>query len=129
MLMGRTKSAVGLCLLMFFSLFSSVFSGSEEIESSLFSEMFEGFHAQVSQEVWNQTPWVDVAVSEGFDIVTAMDYSDVGILINNASDTSRAIGWAFVNARNLSSKQIFLIDDPNAPTGETINCVFIAPAG
>ena len=120
-LMGRTKSAVGLCLLMVISLFSTVPPTSEESEPALLSELFNGFHAEVSQEVWNQTPWVDIAVPAGFDIVTAMDYSDVGILINNASDTSRAIGWAFVSARNLSSEQIFLIDNPDAPTGETIN--------
>lgn len=119
--MGRAFSAVGLCLLLLSSLFASDFSTPEEAESSTFLEMFDGFHAHISQEVWNQTPWVDVAVPEGFDIVTAMDYSDVGIIINNASDVSRAIGWAFVSARNLSSEQVFLIDDPDAPTGETIN--------
>jgi len=103
------------------SLFAVPQNGHVETESSVLSEMFEGFHAHISDEVWNQTPWVDVAVQEGFDIVTAMDYSDVGIIINNASDVSRAIGWAFVNARNLTSERIFLLDNPDTPTGETIN--------
>ena len=58
---------------------------------------------------------------QGFDLLTVIDYSDVGVLINNNSEASKTIGWAFVNARNISADRIFIFNDSNTPTDETIN--------
>ena len=74
-----------------------------------------------SGDVWNETPFRDVAVPEGFTFLSYTDYSDVGVLINNNSATSRTIGWAFVGARNISPEHVFLFDNESTPTGETIN--------
>ena len=71
--------------------------GSTELESSF----FEGF--SVSGDIWNESPLRTVAVEGGFNQSTAIDYSDVVVLINNQSEASRTIGWAFVTARNISS--------------------------
>ena len=62
-----------------------------------------------------------VAVPGGFNLSTAVDYSDVGVLINNKSEVSRTIGWAFVTARNISADRVFIFDNSSNPTGETIN--------
>ena len=88
---------------------------SNELENSI----FEGF--SVSTEVWNESPLRTVAVEGGFNQSTAIDYSDVVVLINNQSEASRTIGWAFVTARNISSERIFIFDNSSTPTGETIN--------
>ncbi|MCH2359320.1 MAG: hypothetical protein MK235_07410, partial [Candidatus Poseidoniales archaeon] len=74
-----------------------------------------------SGDVWNETPFRDVAVPEGFTFLSYTDYSDVGVLINNNSAASRTIGWAFVGARNISPEHVFLFDNESTPTGETIN--------
>ena len=71
--------------------------------------------------MWNETPFRDVAVPEGFTYLSYTDYSDVGVLINNKSAISRTIGWAFVGARNIPSEHVFLFDNDSTPTGETIN--------
>jgi len=89
--------------------------GSTELENSI----FEGF--SVSADVWNESPLRTVAVEGGFNQSTAIDYSDVVVLINNQSEASRTIGWAFVTARNISSDRIFIFDNSSTPTGETIN--------
>ena len=54
--------------------------------------------ALLFDDIWNQTPWQNIAIPSGFDLLTVIDYSDVGVLINNNSEASRTIGWAFVNA-------------------------------
>ena len=81
--------------------------------------MFEGFTTDTS--IWNETPFRDVAVPSGFNQSTVIDYSDVGVLINNESEASKTIGWAFVNARNISSERVFLFENTSTPKGETIN--------
>jgi uncharacterized protein (TIGR03790 family) len=83
--------------------------------------LFDGFAASTGEDVWNMTPWSDVAVPDGFDLLSVLDYSDVGVLINNNSDESRAIGWAFAAARNISSDRIFVFNGSDVPTSETIN--------
>jgi uncharacterized protein (TIGR03790 family) len=72
-------------------------------------------------DIWNETPFIDIAVPDGFDMDSITDYSDVGVLINNQSEASRTIGWAFVNARNISSDRIFIFDNESTPVSETIN--------
>jgi len=74
-----------------------------------------------SNDVWNESPFRTVAVPGGFNLSTAVDYSDVVVLINNQSEASRTIGWAFVTARNISSDRVFIFDNSSTPTGETIN--------
>ena len=72
-------------------------------------------------DIWNETPFNDVAIPDGFDLDSVSDYSDVGVLINNLSEASRTIGWAFVNARNISADRIFIFDNESTPVSETIN--------
>lgn len=76
---------------------------SEEIsvERELEDELFSGFFVGGADDVWNQTPWQNIAVPQGFTYDSVTDYSDVGVLINNLSEESRTIGWAFVAARNI----------------------------
>ena len=84
-------------------------------------DAFIGFSTGASHDVWNQTPWPSVAVPGGFDFLSVYDYSDVGVLINNNSEASRTIGWAFINARNISHDRVFVFNNSSAPTKETIN--------
>ena len=81
--------------------------------------LFEGFSTE--DDYWNETPFGDIAVPNGFDQSNSIDYSDVGVLINNQSEASRTIGWAFVTARNISADRVFIFDNESNPTGETIN--------
>jgi len=74
-----------------------------------------------SNDVWNETPFRNVAVPESFTFLSYIDYSDVGILINNESEASKTIGYAFVAARNISANRIFLFNNSSTPTAETIN--------
>ena len=66
------------------------------------------------------TPWLNIAVPQGFSYDSVIDYSDVGVLINNLSE-EQTIGWAFVAARNISLDRVFLFNMTGTPTGETIN--------
>ncbi len=84
-------------------------------------QAFNGFYASTDDDIWNQTPWQNIAIPSGFDLLTVIDYSDVGVLINNNSEASRTIGWAFVNARNISMDRVFIFNDSGTPTAETIN--------
>ena len=72
-------------------------------------------------EIWNETPLDTIAVRTGFNRSETVDYGDVVVLINNQSDASKTIGWAFVSARNISSERVFLFENSSTPTGETIN--------
>ena len=63
----------------------------------------------------------NTAVPDGFNQSNYLDYSDVGVLINNKSSVSQTIGWAFVNARNISLDHVFFFDLEGTPTAETIN--------
>ena len=83
--------------------------------------MFHGFLVGGQSDVWNQTPWPSIAVPEGFTYDSVIDYSDVGVLINNLSEESRTIGWAFVAARNISLDRVFIFNQSGTPTGETVN--------
>ena len=84
-------------------------------------QAFNGFHASTDDDIWNQTPWQNIAIPSGFDLLTVIDYSDVGVLINNNSEASRTIGWAFISARNISMDRVFIFNDSGTPTAETIN--------
>ena len=92
--------------------------GLSDIE--LDEDRFSGFVVG-DQDVWNETPWPLTAVPEGFTYDSVTDYSDVGVLINNLSDESRTIGWAYVAARNVSLDRVFIFNASGTPTGETIN--------
>jgi len=91
------------------------------IERELEDELFSGFFVGGANDVWNQTPWQNIAVPQGFTYDSVTDYSDVGVLINNLSEESRTIGWAFVAARNISLDRVFLFNASGTPTGETVN--------
>ncbi|MGB0378211.1 MAG: hypothetical protein ACPGGE_05250, partial [Poseidonia sp.] len=83
--------------------------------------LFHGFLVGEQTDVWNQTPWPSIAVPEGFTYESVIDYSDVGVLINNLSEESQTIGWAFVAARNISLDRVFVFNQSGTPTGETVN--------
>ncbi len=91
----------------------SVLEGNDSI--------FDGFHVGEAEDLWNETPWRSVAVPGGFSYSSVIDYSDVGVLINNLSSESRTIGWAFVAARNISLDRVFIFNETGTPTGETVN--------
>ena len=95
--------------------------GSSEADGVFLEDAFVGFSIGEHQEVWNQTPFPSIAVPQGFDFLSVYDYSDVAVLINNNSEASRTIGWAFVTARNISSERVFIFENQSAPTKETIN--------
>ena len=91
------------------------------VERDLEDQLFSGFFVGGADDVWNQTPWQNIAVPQGFTYDSVTDYSDVGVLINNLSEESRTIGWAFVAARNISLDRVFLFNASGTPTGETVN--------
>ena len=88
-------------------------------EEDLRESIFDGF--SIETDIWNESSLRTVAVPGGFNFSTTVDYSDVGVLINNKSEVSRTIGWAFVTARNISADRVFIFDNSSNPTGETIN--------
>jgi len=127
--MDRRASSVLLTLVFVLSSLATPFleggtyasSDNNILEKTALSDAFVGFSSEEGVDFWNQTPWSTRARPEGFDFLTVYDYSDVGVLINNNSDASKTIGWAFVNARNISNDNIFFFNDSNTPTKETIN--------
>ena len=92
---------------------------SDNEKPVILQSIFDGF--SVESDIWNESPLRTTAVPQGFNLSTAIDYSDVAVLINNQSEASRTIGWAFVSARNISSERVFIFDNSSTPTGETIN--------
>ena len=76
---------------------------------------------EISTSVWDELPFRTIAMPNGFAYLDVINYSDVAVLVNNKSDVSREIAWAFIEARNISEERIFIFDMPNTPTGETIN--------
>ena len=80
--------------------------------------LFQGF---TTGDNWLNLDNQTVAVPNGFNLIDVYDYSDVGVLINNKSEASKTIGWAFVQARNISMERVFVFDLDGTPTGETIN--------
>ncbi|MGB1793106.1 MAG: TIGR03790 family protein, partial [Candidatus Poseidoniaceae archaeon] len=80
--------------------------------------LFQGF---TTGENWLNLNNQTVAVPNGFNALDVYDYSDVGVLINNKSEASKTIGWAFVQARNISHERVFIFDLEGTPTAETIN--------
>ena len=74
-----------------------------------------------TDDAWDIANFSDVAVPAGFNQSSYIDYSDVGVLINNKSEASRTIGWSFVNSRNIPLEHVLLWDKDGTPTGETIN--------
>ena len=115
--MSSRVSALILVALMLSSLMIYSPKGDKPVLDS--NDLFEGFTTDTS--IWNETPFRDIAVPSGFNQSTVIDYSDVGVLINNESEASKTIGWAFVNARNISSERVFLFENTSTPKGETIN--------
>jgi uncharacterized protein (TIGR03790 family) len=111
------RRAIFLAVLVLFG--STNLNPNQEVDLESDTSLFQGF--SILTDVWNETPFNDVASSNGFNYSNVIDYSDVGVLINNRSEISRTIGWAFVTARNISADRIFIFDNESTPTGETIN--------
>jgi len=127
--MDRRRSSLLLALIFVLSSLATPFLEGDTSDSSTsksegkraLRDAFAGFSSEEGVDFWNQTPWSTRAQPAGFDFLTVYDYSDVGVLINNNSEASKTIGWAFVNARNISTDHIFFFNDSNTPTKETIN--------
>lgn len=86
-----------------------------ELDDNRFSGFVVG-----DQDVWNGTPWSLAAVPEGFTYDSVTDYSDVGVLINNLSEESRTIGWAYVAARNISLDRVFIFNISGTPDRKSV---------
>ncbi|MCH1615928.1 MAG: hypothetical protein L7R83_00275, partial [Candidatus Poseidonia sp.] len=122
--MSTKASSIAFVALLLLSLLPSspdVMFEEKSQEPRLEDARFSGFLVGAAEDVWNQTPWQSIAVPEGFSYDSVIDYSDVGVLINNNSEASRTIGWAFIEARNISADRVFVFNNSSAPTGETIN--------
>ena len=119
--MGGARTSVALACLMVGTLFSAFIAPlqSDSIPSeNMVDNLFQGF---TIDDDWLDLEQQPIAVPNGFDPLTLYDYSDVGVLINNKSESSKTIGWAFVEARNISLERVFIFDADGTPTGETIN--------
>jgi len=116
--MGRIR-VVSVLLMLLISPWIGSIDKSEKPKTYIDS-IFDGFVVARSDS-WNETPFREIAVEGGFTQTEYMDYSDVGVLINNQSSASRTIGWAFVAARNISLDNVLLFDNESTPIGETIN--------
>ena len=122
--MSTKAFSVAFVVLLLLSLIPPMASSMEEREADRglpVERLFSGFFVGSNDDVWNQTSYPATAVPEGFTYDSVTDYSDVGVLINNLSEESRTIGWAFVAARNISLDRVFLFNESGTPTGETVN--------
>ncbi|MGB2120768.1 MAG: TIGR03790 family protein [Candidatus Poseidoniaceae archaeon] len=115
--MSQSRKALFLVALFVVSLIQ--LPNQDSSDEELREHIFDGF--SIETDIWNESPLRTVAVPGGFNFSTAVDYGDVGVLINNKSEASRTIGWAFVTARNISADRVFIFDNSSNPTGETIN--------
>ena len=61
-----------------------------------------------SVDAWDDANFSDIAVPNGFSQTSYLDYSDVGVLINNKSEVSRTIGWSFILSRNIPVEHVLL---------------------
>ena len=99
---GGIRTSVALVFLMIGTLFSAFISPLQHephAPEPIIDNRFTGF--TIGND-WLDLEEQPIAVPNGFDPLTLYDYSDVGVLINNKSESSKTIGWAFVEARNLS---------------------------
>ena len=120
--MSGRGTGLFLVLIMLGALFSSIPISDSIRDSTQTPEpleiLFQGF---TTGDNWLNLDNQTVAVPNGFNLIDVYDYSDVGVLINNKSEASKTIGWAFVQARNISMERVFVFDLDGTPTGETIN--------
>jgi uncharacterized protein (TIGR03790 family) len=121
--MHTKRSSLAFVVLLLLSMTPLQPQGADTPSSELDNDapLFEGFLLGEGGSPWNETPWRNVAVPGGFSYGSVIDYSDVGVLINNLSAESRTIGWAFVAARNISLDRVFIFNETGTPTGETVN--------
>ena len=119
--MGGVRTSVVLAFLMIGTLFSAFIPPLQtdtDTSEQMADNRFIGFTVA---DDWLDLEDQPIAMPNGFDPITLYDYSDVGVLINNKSESSKTIGWAFVEARNISLERVFIFDKDGTPTAETIN--------
>ena len=120
--MSGRGTGLFLVSIMFGALFSGLPASLSERDSTQTLEPLESlFQGFTTGDNWLNLENQTVAVPNGFNLIDVYDYSDVGVLINNRSEASKTIGWAFVQARNISMERVFVFDLDGTPTGETIN--------
>ena len=118
---GGVRTSFVLAFLMVGTLFSAFISPIQHDTRTPEPVMDNRFIGFTIGDDWLDLEEQPIAVPNGFDPLTLYDYSDVGVLINNRSESSKTIGWAFVEARNISMDRVFIFDANGTPTGETIN--------
>ena len=118
---GGVRTSFVLAFLMIGTLFSAFISPLQHDTRTPEPVMDNRFTGFTIGNDWLDLEEQPIAVPNGFDPLTLYDYSDVGVLINNRSESSKTIGWAFVEARNISLERVFIFDADGTPTGETIN--------
>ena len=118
---GGVRTSFVLAFLMIGTLFSAFISPLQHDTRTPEPVMDNRFTGFTIGNDWLNLEEQPIAVPNGFDPLTLYDYSDVGVLINNRSESSKTIGWAFVEARNISLERVFIFDADGTPTGETIN--------
>ena len=120
-----TKKAMSITLLVLLVLSAVPLSPFESETVGLLEDrneaMFKGFMVGEESHPWNSTSAWGEAKPEGFAYLDAIEYTDVGVVINNASEESRTIGWAFVAARNIPIERVFVFNASGTPDSETIN--------
>ena len=120
--MAGRGTSLFLVSLMLLSLFSALApTPSNQRQSDALEEAQHLFKGFTTGDNWLHLNNQTVAVPNGFNAIDVFDYSDVGVLINNKSESSKTIGWAFVEARNISHERVFIFDLDGTPTAETIN--------
>jgi len=108
--MMRTRAFLLVLIMLSSTTVSHLFEQNQDSNlNRTFEDLLAGFLVSAENEIWNETPFRDVAVPNGFDYLTVIDYSDVGVLINNNSEESKTIGWAFCECKKyFIRKHIFL---------------------
>ena len=100
--MAGRGTSLFLVSLMLGSLFSALPTASSNSQQTTSLEPLENlFQGFTTGDNWLNLDNQTIAVPNGFDAIEVYDYSDVGVLINNKSEASKTIGWAFVQARNM----------------------------
>ena len=88
---------------------------------NVFDANRSGNSSDEMDDFWNFTSFGNKTYPNGITSQELYNYDDVAILINNNSDASRTIGWAFATARNISADRVLIFENESAPTKETIN--------
>ena len=97
MFMGGVRTSFVLAFLMVGTLFSAFIAplqSDSNPSENMVENLFQGF---TINDDWLDLEQQPIAVPNGFDPLTLYDYSDVGVLINNKSESSKTIGLSLIH--------------------------------